>query len=160
MTFLGILFIGLLGTAIFDLWVRLIAKLQSAPMPAWALPGRWFGHLARGKFRHDRIADATPIPNETAIGWIGHYAIGILFAAIVVIWGGPGWLSAPTFAKPFVVGVVTVLAGWLIMSPGMGNGIAGSRTPNPPRLRALQVLAHVVFGLGMWCAALIFSAFV
>ena len=49
-----------------------------------------------------------------------------------------------------IVGIVTVAAGWFIMSPGMGNGIAASRAPNPWKVRGLQLAAHVVFGFGLY----------
>lgn len=150
--------IGIGATALFDLWIWLVSRTGIAGPPAWTLPGRWFGHVARGRFLHEGgMAGAEPIPNETTIGWLVHYLIGVIYAGIVVSWGGSDWLAAPTLLPPLVVGLVTVLAGWLIMSPGMGNGIAGARTDRPGKTRALQLAAHTVFGLAMWIIALVIS---
>lgn len=157
-TLIAVLFIGIGATALFDIWVRAVAALRGAPAPDWAPPGRWFAHIARGRVFHDSIAAAAPVRAEAAIGWAAHYAVGILFAAAVILWGGEAWLAAPTLGPPMIVGVTTVLAGWLLMNPGMGNGIAAARTPSPWTARALGLSAHAVFGLAMWVCALALGA--
>lgn len=152
------LFIGIATTLLFDLWGRLVARLRGTPPPAWKLPGRWFAHLARGRLCHADISAAAPVWGESAIGWLGHYLTGIVFAAGLLIWRGPAWAAAPTLGPAMVVGVGTVLLGWLVMSPCMGNGIAASRAPNPWSARGLGLAAHVVFGLGLWLSALVLAA--
>ncbi|MCJ8140821.1 DUF2938 domain-containing protein [Falsirhodobacter halotolerans] len=149
--------IGTVATAIFDLWGLLIARLRGAPAPRWDMAGRWFGHMAHGRFRHRDMDHAHPIPAESAIGWAVHYLIGILYAAAIPLIWGRGWLDAPTFGPALIVGVVTIGAGWFLMSPGMGNGIAASKTPAPWVARGLGLAAHVVFGAGLWIGALIYS---
>ena len=52
-----------------------------------------------------------------------------------------------------LVGVVTVLAPFLIMQPGMGAGIAASRTPRPGAARLQSLITHAVFGFGLYLAA-------
>ncbi len=151
------LVIGAIATAIFDLWGLLIARLRGQPAPAWGMAGRWFGHMAFGRFRHDDMTRAHPIPMETALGWAMHYLIGILYAAAIPLIWGMGWLVSPTLAPTLIVGVVTIAAGWFLMSPGMGNGIAASKTPAPWLARGLGLAAHVVFGLGLWIGALIYN---
>ena len=39
--------------------------------------------------------------------------------------------AAPTFLPALLVGIGTVAAPFFILQPGMGAGIAASRTPNP-----------------------------
>ncbi|WP_128255071.1 DUF2938 domain-containing protein [Falsirhodobacter deserti] len=151
------LVIGVIATAIFDLWGLLVARLRRAAPPRWDLPGRWFGHMLHGRFRHDDMAVPHPIAGESAIGWIMHYVIGVVYAALIPLIWGRKWLEEPTLAPALIVGVVTVLAGWLVMSPGMGNGFAASRAPNPWTVRGLQLAAHVVFGFGLWIGALLYS---
>lgn len=146
--------IGIGATALFDLW-GLIARLLVMPAPAWALPGRWFGHMARGRFVHAAIADAPPLRHETAIGWTMHYLIGIAYAALLLAVWGLGWAVAPTLGPALMVGITTVTLGWFVMSPGMGNGVASAVLPRPNRIRALQLIAHVVFGLGLYLTALV-----
>ena len=50
-------------------------------------------------------------------------------------------------------GVAQTTAGQ--QQPGLGIGWAASKTPNPTKVRALNLLAHTVFGLGLWLTALL-----
>ena len=77
-----------------DIWALLLKAAAGLPLPNWGLVGRWFCHLTRGKVFHDDIGAAEPYPNELAIGWIAHYAVGILYAAILLLLAGPGWAAA------------------------------------------------------------------
>lgn len=156
---LSSLLIGVGATLAFDIWGCLLAKAKGRASPSWNLQGRWYVHMAHGCFRHDDIAAAPPIPHEAAIGWTAHYLIGVTYAAALVVWRGPEWLQAPTPGPALFVGVVTILAGWFLMSPGMGNGYAAARTENPWKARGLGLAAHVVFGLGLWASALALNAF-
>jgi hypothetical protein len=83
--------------------------------------GRWIGHMAHGRLRHDRIAAASPIPGERVLGWSIHYSIGIAFAAGLVWIVGFEWLRQPTLAPALAFGVATVAAPFLVMQPGMGR---------------------------------------
>src|SRR5262245_19270166 len=75
---------GVVARALMDLWQRLLKAVAGVPTSDWGLVGRWFGHAFRGKFFHDPIAKAAPVPNELAIGWIGHYATGIVYGFVYV----------------------------------------------------------------------------
>ena len=88
--------IGIGGTAAMDLWAVLLTAVFGMPKPNWSLVGRWFAHLAKGTFFHKDIAAAHAVPNELALGWFSHYAIGILYAAALIIFAGPEWVSNPT----------------------------------------------------------------
>ncbi len=63
------------------------------------LVGRWFWHLRHGQIFHDNISDAKPYKHEVALGWIGHYAVGILYGVIFAIYGGAEWFSDPVFCR-------------------------------------------------------------
>ncbi len=76
----SILFIGVGATLATDLWAIARGRLLGVPAPDWGLVGRWLGHMARGRFRHERIAAAEPLRGERVIGWTAHYLIGIAFA--------------------------------------------------------------------------------
>lgn len=147
--------IGAGATALFDLWRWALHRLSGRPRPDWALPGRWFAHVARGHVWHDDIAAAAPVRHEAALGWAGHYAIGILYAAALLAIWGMGWAAAPRPGPALTVGVVTIAAGWFFMAPAMGAGIAAARAPHPWTERAAGLAAHVVFGLGLYLSALI-----
>ena len=147
--------IGVGATAIFDLWGLLLKQVFGLPGANWAPVGRWFCHLAGGKVFHDDIAKAPPFAHELAAGWIFHYLVGILFAAILLVVTPSGWAQQPTLMPPLVVGLVTVGAGWFVLQPGMGAGIAASKRPNANRIRMLNILGHIVFGLGLYATALL-----
>lgn len=68
---------------------------------------------------------------------------------------GPGWFAAPTLLPAWIFGIVTIAFGWFLLQPGMGLGWAASQTPNPTKGRLLGLVAHTVFGLGLWLTALV-----
>jgi hypothetical protein len=148
------LVIGVGATVVFDLWGLFLNKALGLPLSNWAMVGRWFGHMPRGTFAHAGIGQSPAIASELTIGWIAHYAIGVIFAAALLAIWGTGWAKAPTLLPALIVGWVTILCGWLILSPGMGNGIAAARSPNPLRSRLMNLAGHTVFGFGLWGTAL------
>ncbi|WP_118132814.1 DUF2938 family protein [Oceanicella sp. SM1341] len=150
--------IGAGATLIFDLWVRFVIVGLGLPGANWTLGGRWFAHMPRGRFRHESIAAAPSLPGETAVGWTMHYLIGIAYGLILLALCGPDWGRAPTLWPALAFGLVTVLAGWLIMAPCMGAGIAASKAPRPMQVRAVQLSNHAVFGVAMWLWALLAAA--
>lgn len=145
--------IGIGATALLDLWALFLNRAFGIPLANWAVVGRWFAHLPRGRFMHDTIADTPPVSNELAIGWIMHYLIGALFAAIVLLIWGLDWARYPTLLPALIVGVVTVGCGWFILQPGMGFGMAASKRPNASQVRLIGLINHIVFGFGLWLTA-------
>lgn len=147
--------IGIGATALLDLWALFLNRAFGIPLANWAMVGRWFAYLPRGRFMHDTIADTPPVSNELAIGWIMHYLIGALFAAIVIMIWGLDWARSPTLLPALIIGIVTVGCGWFILQPGMGFGLAASKRPNANQVRLIGLINHVVFGLSLWLAALL-----
>jgi len=147
--------IGIGATAILDLWAIVLNRVFGIPLSNWALIGRWFAYLPRGRFAHDPISASEPVRNELAIGWVMHYLIGILFAGIVLLIWGVDWARTPTLVPALIVGIVTVGCGWFIIQPGMGFGIAASKRPNANQIRLIGLINHIVFGLGLYVAALL-----
>ena len=153
--FLAVL-IGIGGTALLDVWAQLLRVALDIPTPPWHLVGRWFAGMRNGQFVHRRgIGQSPEVPNELKIGWAMHYAVGILFAAILLLFRGVQWAHTPTFFPALVVGLVTVGAGWYLLQPGMGVGVACNKAPNPAVARLQNIVGHVVFALGMYWTALL-----
>lgn len=146
------LVIGVGATVVMDLWA--IARkrwLDHAP-PNYGLVGRWLAHMPHGRFRHDAITAALPVKGERLIGWTAHYLIGVAFAGLLLgIWGLE-WIQHPSIGPALIVGIGTVAAPFLVMQPGMGAGIAASRTPRPAAARFHSLVNHAVFGLGLYAA--------
>ena len=148
----SILLIGAGATLVMDLWTLLLKRLGVATL-SYAMLGRWAGHLLRGQVYHQGIARSEPIVHERAWGWGLHYAIGVLFAGLLALVMGQGWLDAPRLLPALVFGVVSVIAPFCVMQPAMGAGLFASRTPTPWRNRGRSLMTHVVFGLGLFVAA-------
>ena len=110
--------IGIGGTVLMDIWALFLYLVAGQSKPNWGPVGRWFWHLRTGKVFHDTIAKAEPYAHEQALGWISHYAVGIAYGILLVAFTGPAWLAAPTFLPAWIVGIVTIGAGWFLLQPG------------------------------------------
>ncbi len=150
-----ILMMGAGATALTDLWVIVRERLFAIPRPNFGLVGRWFGHMARGRMRHDSIAAAPRVRGEGTIGWTAHYLIGVGFAGLLPAFWGLEWFRHPTLAPALIVGVATVAAPFFVMQPAMGAGIAARRTLRPAAARVQSVLMHAVFGFGLYLTAMV-----
>jgi len=145
--------IGAGAPVVMDAWALLLRRVFGVASLDLALLGRWVGHLTRGRFRHERIATAAPIRHERFIGWSAHYAIGMTFAAVLLVIWGVKWLQAPTLGPPLIVSTVTLAAPFLVMQPAMGAGMASSRTPRPNLARLRSFATHTVYGIGLYLAS-------
>lgn len=142
------------ATAVMDLWGIARRPLLGIAPPDYGLVGRWLGHMPRGRFRHDSIGASPPVRGERLIGWTAHYLTGIAFAVLLLAIWGPAWIQRPAIGPALIVGIGTVAAPFLLMQPGMGAGIAASRTPRPAAARVQSLITHAVFGLGLYAAGL------
>lgn len=153
----GGLVMGVSGSALMDAWSLVLRRRFHVATLDYALLGRWIGHMVRGRFVHQRIAAAAPIPGERPLGWLAHYAIGVTFAFVLLAAVGVEWLRSPTILPALLVGLGTIVAPWFVMQPAMGAGIAGSRTPSPRATRLRNLGTHAVYGVGLYLAALALS---
>ncbi|AYM78998.1 hypothetical protein JAB5_42870 [Janthinobacterium sp. HH103] len=154
---LDALAIGVGATAVMDVWAVALKRFWCIPSLNLAMVGRWLGHLPRGTFTHVNIAQAAPVRDEAILGWTAHYAIGVLFAAVLLALVGREWVQGPTFAPALLAGLVSVAAPFCILQPGMGAGLAASKTPHPAAARLRSLMAHTAFGIGLYLAALLWS---
>jgi len=83
--------VGIGGTIVLDLWALFTARVMGLPAANWAMVGRWFGNMPRGRFVQETMTKAKPVKGELAIGWIAHYAIGIGYGLLLpAFWGRSG----------------------------------------------------------------------
>jgi hypothetical protein len=80
--------------------------------------------------------------------------IGVVFAAGLIAIGG--W--EPSLGACLLTGLLTSAAPFLILQPGMGRGIAASKTPQPNRARVNTLITHLTFGLGLYLGVRLWSA--
>jgi hypothetical protein len=149
--------LGVAGAMAMDAWAWLARRGLGIRGLDYGLLGRWIGHMSRGRFVHERIAAAAPVPGERPLGWLAHYAIGVAFAVVLLGLAGLEWAREPTLLPPLIVGFGTILAPWLVMQPAMGAGVAGSRTPDPRATRLRNLATHAVYGLGLYASAVVLS---
>lgn len=150
--------VGVIATLVMDIWCLIRQPVFGVAFPDYGLVGRWFGHMGRGRFYHEAIGRSAPVRGEGGIGWFAHYAIGVAYAVLLVWLYGAGWLVEPTLLPAIGVGLATVVAPFFLMQPGMGAGVAASKTPQPNRARLHSVLTHAVFGCGLYVGGLAMAA--
>lgn len=149
--------IGAGATLVMDVWALFLQRCFRIPSLNFAMVGRWIGHLPRGHFRHESIGRAEPVRGEALLGWAAHYGIGIVFAAMLLGVVGVTWTQQPTLAPALLFGVLSVAAPFFILQPGLGAGIAASKTPHPNTARLRSLMAHAVFGAGLYLTAWILT---
>lgn len=147
--------VGVGATVLMDVWAIVLWKAFGQARPNWAPVGRWFWHLKNGVIFHDDIGKVEPYGHELALGWTSHYAVGILYGVILALIVGDSWFAAPTFLPAWILGIVTVGAGWFLLQPGLGIGVAASKLPNANKVRLLNLVSHTVFALGLFGTALL-----
>ncbi len=146
---------GVVATAFMDLWQRLLRLVTGLPAANWGLVGRWFVHALRGRLMHDPIASAPAVRDEVRIGWIFHYAVGVVYGVVYVMLLRHGLEIEPSLLNGLVFGVLSVVVPWFFFMPAMGAGLLARKTP-APLTACLQALAsHTVFGLGLVVGALL-----
>jgi hypothetical protein len=109
--------------------------------------------MPEGTFVHASIAAASQKRSECAVGWIAHYVIGTAYALVLVAFVSGSWLARPTLLPAMLFGIGSVLVPYVIMQPSFGLGIAASRTPRPTQARLRSLMAHTVFGAGLYICA-------
>lgn len=151
--------IGMGASALMDVWALVVRRAFGIQGLDYALLGRWIGHFGRGRFFHQRIASAAPVRGERPLGWLAHYSIGVAFAFLLLSIWGLAWARSPTFWPPLAIGLGTIVAPWFVLQPGMGAGIAASKTPNPRATRLRNLATHAVYGIGLYGSAAALAGF-
>ena len=146
--------LGIGATIILDLWILIGQLLLNIPAPNWSMVGRWVGHMRQGQFIQQNLNTAPAIKMETALGWLVHYLTGIIYGYLLLLIWGHNWFQQPTILAPLTLLWVSLIAPFFIMMPGMGQGIAASKSSKPNFERLKSVVGHSVFGLGMYLTAL------
>jgi hypothetical protein len=137
-----------------DLWALFLKHAFGIPSANYCLVGRWLRYMPEGTFMHTSIAAAPQKRCECTVGWIAHYVIGTVYALVLVAFVSGSWLARPTLLPAMLFGIGSVLVPYLIMQPSFGLGIAASKTSQPTQARLRSLMAHTVFGVGLYVCAL------
>ena len=149
---------GIVATLAIDLWQRLLNAIAGLPPANWGLIGRWVAWFPRGVFVHRPISATASVRGEIIIGWVFHYAVGIVYAALYLTLMSLGFGTEPTLVSAVTFGLVLLVAPWFVMQPALGLGFMASHTPKPAVIRAVNVSVHAVFGVGLWLGAVAWRA--
>jgi hypothetical protein len=149
--------IGIGATLVMDGWAAVQKRVFAVPSLDYGLVGRWIGHFPGGHFIHESIRKASPVRCEAVIGWAAHYAIGIVWAGILLGVWGLDWARQPTLLPALIVGIGTILGPFFIMQPAFGIGVAASNLPEPWTARFFSFVAHTSFAVGLYVSALLLA---
>ena len=148
-----ILLIGAGATLVMDAWALFLKRCFNIPGLNYAMVGRWIGHLPRGRFIHPNIGKAEPVAAEAAIGWIAHYAIGVV--------RGPAAAHRRTAmgAAPDLPARAAGRhrhGGRALLHPAARHGRGHRRIQDAqsPVARLRSLMAHASFGVGLYLAGL------
>jgi hypothetical protein len=144
---LRILVMGITATVAIDLWATIANRILGWPRTHWGMVGRWIGHVRNGQFAHTSIGSSPPIVHESILGWIFHYVVGCIYAALYLVYVSTVQMGQPTLVSAVLFGLVTILSPWLLMQPALGLGICASKAPRPNLVRLQNLIIHTVFGL-------------
>ena len=145
--------IGIGATLVMDLWNLFLRRTFGIPSLSFCLVGRWLRHMP-GAFRHSSIAAAQRKPFECTVGWVAHYALGVLFGLVFAVLVPGDWFAQPAPLPVLLYGVGTAVFPFFIVQPSLGLGVAASRAPKPARARLKTLATHAVFGVALYATAL------
>lgn len=143
---LRVLVMGITSTVAIDLWATFANRMLGWPRTNWGMVGRWIGHMRDGKFAHTSIGSSPPIVHESIMGWVFHYVVGCIYAALYLTYVDIARMGQPTLISAVLFGLVTILSPWLLMQPALGLGICASKAPRPNLVRMQNLIIHTVFG--------------
>jgi hypothetical protein len=140
---------GFGATLTIDLWAQLLHRCAGIGPTDWGLVGRWVAGLGRGRLRLTAVDIESPRQGERLLGWLTHYAVGIVYALMFLAMAQFLELEV-SLPSALLFGAVTVLAPWLILLPALGKGWFATATPRPGATRLLNLAAHLLFGAGLF----------
>jgi hypothetical protein len=153
-----ILVMGITATIAIDLWATFANRILGWPRTNWGMVGRWIGHMRDGQFRHSSIGSAPTIVHESTLGWVFHYVVGCIYAALYLMYAGTTKVGQPTLESAVLFGWVTLLSPWFLMQPALGAGIFATKAPRPNLVRLQNLIIHTTFGLALYYSYLASTA--
>ena len=66
--------------------------------------------------------------------------------------------SAPSLLNGFVFGAVSVIVPWFVVQPALGQGIMGSKAPNPAVPRYTALSGHCVYGVALYAGSTLYTS--
>ena len=148
---------GLIATILFDIFNYSLNYAYNIKKPKWYLLGRYFiGYRQRRYFRVSLEDDAEE-DNELLWGYIIHYIIGIIYGLFYVCLNLL-FFDYPSLLIAYLFGFITVLGAWCYLMPFAYNlGFFASKSEERANLLVQNLIAHFVFGTGLFIGLYIFK---
>jgi hypothetical protein len=154
---LQVLVVGVIANIVTDTYEYALERSLGKTRD-WHFVGRWVAYLGRGVFSHAGIGDTPAVRYELALGWAFHYLVAIVFAQVYLQFLAAVLEQPASLLNGLAFGLITVLAPWLILIPGLGGGFLGLKTGRPVFVCAASLSVHAVFGIGLYLGTLVFAA--
>ena len=149
MIWLQIVIVGVGACVVFDIWQRIFQHFTAIPPSNWAMVGRWaIGLVTNGRLIARDLESQPERQNELGLGWLVHYGVAIVYAAIFMVLMKTNILTAE-FVDGLLFGVGSVVVPWLVFLPCLGKGVMGRLTHNPPLVCAMALMMHSIFGVAI-----------
>ena len=147
---------GLFATIIFDLYYISLNFSYGIEKPKWNLLGRYFLGYKESRFFRKHLIEDEELENELLWGYFFHYLIGVIYGIIFVILNYL-LFDYPSILLAYIFGFTTVLGGWCFLMPFAYNfGFFASKSDQRINLLAQNLMAHFVFGTGLFIGLYIF----
>jgi len=156
MIFLQGIISGLFATIIFDLYQSSLKYAYDIEKPKWNLLGRYFLGYKENKFIRKNLIDDEELDNELLWGYFFHYLIGTIYGIVFVILNFL-LFDYPSIFLAYIFGFSTVLGSWCFLMPFAYNlGFFASKSDQRTSLLVQNLIAHFVFGTGLFIGLYIF----
>ena len=157
---LRVFVMGITSTVAIDLWATFANRMLGWPRTNWGMVGRWIGHMRDGQFTHISIGSSPPILHESILGWVFHYVVGCIYAALYLTYANIVQMGEPTLVSAVLFGLITILSPWFLMQPALGLGICASKAPRSNLVRLQNLIIHSAFGLALYYSYKVSNALV
>ena len=148
---------GLFATFIFDLFQSSLNYAYGIEKPKWNLLGRYFLGYKESKFIRKTLIDDEELDNELLWGYFFHYLIGMIYGIFFVILNF-FLFDYPSILLAYIFGFSTVLGAWCFLLPFAYNlGFFASKSEGRTNLLVQNLMAHFVFGTGLFIGLYIFN---
>jgi predicted cobalt transporter CbtA len=141
---------GISATVAIDLWATFANRMLGWPRTNWGLVGRWIGHMRAGQFTHVSIGSSPAFDHEAILGWVFHYVVGCVYAALYLVYVSTAQMGQPTLVSAVLFGLATILSPWFLMHPALGLGVCASKAPRANLVRLQNLIIHTIFGLALY----------
>jgi hypothetical protein len=148
---LVILCVGVFATLSMDAWNAVLDMTDGITLD-WHLMGRWVLDWFSGDMIMRHIQTSPSHAHDGAMGWVAHYATGVVYAylyfilVISLFHKRNTWLHAVFFSFCFM------LMPFLLYQPAVGMGYFGDLTAHPDKVRIVTLSFHAAFGTGLFFA--------